>query len=87
MKRIFLLIEIRTGTSMSKGHVAEKFPYCWTVKDQRGSTPLIVSTYYDQEEITDLLLKMAPKLCQGRLRNTALMGVCFKRFIRMLPKG
>jgi len=48
-------------------------------KDQRGSTPLLLSTYYGFTDITKLILEHKPNINeQDASGNTALMGVCFK---------
>ncbi len=49
------------------------------IKDQRGSTPLLLSTYYGFMEITKLILSYNPDVnAKDASGNTALMGVCFK---------
>ncbi len=51
------------------------------VKDQRGSTPLILSTYYEHSAVANLLLERGADINEkDSSGNTALMGVCFKGF-------
>ncbi len=48
-------------------------------KDGRGSTPLLLATYYGLEDITRLILTYKPNLDEkDGVGNTALMGVCYK---------
>lgn len=50
-------------------------------KDQRGSTPLILATYYNHCNMTNLLLDQGATIDRkDSSGNTALMGVCFKGF-------
>src|SRR5690606_17616678 len=54
-------------------------PEWLNTKDQRGSTPLLLATYYGYEELTDFILSLNPDLnTKDGSGNTALMGVCFK---------
>jgi ankyrin repeat protein len=48
-------------------------------KDNRGFTPLIFATYFDQEEVAQVLIKHNAKIddCDAS-GNTALLGVCYK---------
>lgn len=56
-------------------------PELVNIKDSRGSTPLILATYYNYLDIAKVLLannaSIEDKDASG---NTALMGVCFKGF-------
>ena len=50
-------------------------------KDGRGSTPLVLATYYNQEAIAKLLLEQGAAInATDGSDNTALMGVCFKGY-------
>ena len=50
-------------------------------KDARGSTPLILATYYNNKASVAALLKAgADSEIQDSMGNTALMGVCFKGY-------
>ena len=56
-------------------------------RDQRGSTPLLLSTYFGLKEITHIILKYPQDLnAQDASGNTALMGVCFKGFEEIAEK-
>jgi ankyrin repeat protein len=88
----FFFNEIRNGNFDEVRAMLKKNPLLLDSKDQRGSTPLILSTYYDQEEITDLLLEWGAKIdAKDASGNTALMGVCFKGFTdtakKLIDKG
>ena len=49
--------------------------------DQRGSTPLILASYYNQVEIVKFLLDRSSNINhQDHSGNTALMGACFKGY-------
>lgn len=51
--------------------------------DQRGSTPLILATYYNNIAAVEVLLKAgADTEIKDSMGNTALMGVCFKGYIQ-----
>lgn len=72
---------IRNGDHAAVQKMLIVKPDLVNAKDERGSTPLILATYYDQEEITDLLLNYGAKIdAVDASENTALMGVCFKGF-------
>ena len=47
--------EIREGSFNEVKAMLEKNPILVNSKDVRGSTPLILATYYDEMEITKLL--------------------------------
>ncbi|GAA3508951.1 hypothetical protein GCM10022393_21130 [Aquimarina addita] len=52
-----------------------------TSLDSRGSTPLLLATYYGLEEISKLILTYNPDVnAQDGSGNTALMGVSFKGY-------
>ncbi|MDC7997102.1 ankyrin repeat domain-containing protein [Gilvibacter sediminis] len=56
-------------------------------KDQRGSTALLLATYYGHQEVVDYLLSLKPELdAQDQAGNTALMGVCFKGYYPIAEK-
>ena len=49
--------------------------------DDRGFTPLILATYLNKKDITELLLEKGAQInAQDAAGNTALMGVSFKGF-------
>lgn len=56
-------------------------PELVTIKDARGSTPLLLATYYGHLDIATEILKHKPEIdAQDGSGNTALMGVCFKGY-------
>lgn len=53
--------------------------------DGRGSTPLIVAVYNENEAATRILLNFKAKVDIGDLAgNTAMMGACFKGYLNMV---
>lgn len=61
--------------------ILKEYPSWVNVHDHRGSTPLILSAYYNHREMVTLLLSNNVDV-NGRdaSGNTALMGVCFKGY-------
>lgn len=53
--------------------------------DQRGSTPLIIAVYYENEEAVKFLLQngAAPD-AKDKSGNTAMMGACFKGYLNLV---
>ena len=77
----FFFKAIREGNLNEVKPMLEKNPVLINSKDVRGSTPLILATYYDEMEIATLLLDKGAKIdAVDASGNTALMGVCFKGF-------
>lgn len=73
--------EIRNGDIDAVGKMLDANLDLIQAKDQRGSTPLILATYYNHEEMTGLLLEHGAQIDEkDSSGNTALMGVCFKGF-------
>ena len=54
------------------------------VIDDRGSSPLILASYYDHVDLTQILIQAgAPVNFKDASGNTALMGVCFKGVVEL----
>ena len=58
----FFFNEIRNGNVAEVTAMLKQNPVLLNSKDQRGSTPLLLATYYDQIEITKLLLESGARL-------------------------
>ena len=72
---------IRNEETASVKSLLKQHPEWVHEKDQRGSTPLLLATYYGFEGITKALLDCEQDMnAQDGSGNTALMGVCFKGF-------
>ena len=57
----------------------QRNPELVNIKDERGFTPLIFATYFEQEEVASLLLDYGASIDEKDASgNTALLGVCFK---------
>jgi ankyrin repeat protein len=83
----FFFNEIRNGNYNEVKAMLTKNPMLINSKDERGSTALILATYYDEQEIADLLLDMGAKIdAKDASGNTALMGVCFKGYTDVAKK-
>ena len=51
-------------------------------RDERGSTPLLLATYYGHKDLSTFLLEAGAELnVEDNSGNTPLMGVCFKGFL------
>lgn len=72
---------IRNGDIEMVVSITTAHPELINIKDQRGSTPLLLATYYGNQDMTEALLAHKPDLnAQDGSGNTALMGVCFKGY-------
>lgn len=76
--------------AIRKGHLEEieqaleVNPQLVHIKDQRGSTPLILASYYDHGSIVASLLNHGARIDDtDGVGNTALMGVCFKGYLEL----
>ena len=79
--------EIRKGNLQGIKLLTEVEPQLVNATDSRGSTPLILASYYNFLEITDFLIeKGVPIDEKDGTGNTALMGVCFKGFTTIAKK-
>ena len=77
-----LFNSIREGNSAKVADILSADSSLLEVRDTRGSTPLILATYYNQIEISKILLEKGTDLnSKDSSGNTALMGVCFKGYI------
>ncbi len=72
---------IRAGDVSQLRVLLKSNPDWLNAKDERGSTPLLLTTYYGHLEAAKFLLdEGAPVDEQDSSGNTALMGVCFKGY-------
>ena len=78
---------IRSGDLAPISEMIEETPVLLHAKDQRGSTPLILATYYNHEEIAIFLIEKGANIdAIDSSGNTALMGVCFKGYTNIAEK-
>ena len=74
--------QIRNGNAKAIEEALQPNPELLESTDERGSTPLLLSTYYGHENVAVLLLQKGAKIdMKDSSGNTALMGVCFKGYI------
>ncbi len=72
---------IRDGDLAVVQECSRKNPRLIHSSDQRGSSPLILATYYNHVEISGFLLENGATVDEKDASgNTALMGVCFKGY-------
>jgi len=72
---------IRNGETEKVTSLLKENPEWVSEKDARGSTPLLLATYYGFEEMTQVILQYSQNVdLQDASGNTALMGVCFKGY-------
>ncbi|QBA65184.1 ankyrin repeat domain-containing protein [Muriicola soli] len=72
---------IRTGDLNKIKSLVKQHPELLTVKDKRGSTPLILGAYYNHQDVVEYLLQKGVNVDEkDGTGNTALMGVCFKGY-------
>ena len=82
-----LFDQIRTGNFEAVRDLLENNPNLLEIRDQRGSTPLLLAAYYGHENIVTLLLEKGARVdALDGSGNTALMGVCFKGFTGIAEK-
>ena len=82
-----LFDQIRTGNFEAVRDLLENNPNLLEIRDQRGSTPLLLAAYYGHENIVTLLLDKGARVdALDGSGNTALMGVCFKGFTGIAEK-
>ncbi|MGB5370361.1 MAG: ankyrin repeat domain-containing protein [Flavobacteriaceae bacterium] len=78
---------IRQGDLNTVKTLGNRHPDLLDGKDQRGSTPLILATYYNHGDIVDFLLEKGVGVDEkDGVGNTALMGVCFKGYTDIAEK-
>ncbi|MGB5229059.1 MAG: ankyrin repeat domain-containing protein, partial [Eudoraea sp.] len=76
--------EIRIGNIDVVRELVTEFPELVNSVDQRGSTPLILATYYDHREMARFLLDRGAKIdAKDASGNTALMGTSFKGLVEI----
>ena len=51
---------IREGNKVSVSEILDKQPSLVNEKDERGSTPLLLATYYGHKDVSAEILKRAP---------------------------
>lgn len=72
---------IRSQNATRVKELLEKDPSLAAAKDQRGSTALLLATYYGFEDVAAEVLKFDQNIdAQDASGNTALMGVSFKGY-------
>src|SRR5690606_14049453 len=72
---------IRQEETLKVEAILKEFPALVSKNDARGSTPLLLATYYGFYDISKIILKYPQNIdAQDASGNTALMGVCFKGF-------
>jgi ankyrin repeat protein len=86
-----LFTDIRNGHLKAIQEKIDANPDWLNSTDSRGSTPLLLATYYGHLEVAEYLLsKGAAVDATDSSGNTALMGVCFKGYeaiARLLVKA
>jgi len=72
---------IRSADLETVSKILNAHPELVDIKDPRGSTPLLLATYYGHKDISEKLLKHKPDVnAKDGSGNTPLMGVCFKGY-------
>lgn len=72
---------IRSGNLEGIQKVLTSVPELLNAIDERGSTPLLLATYYGHMEVAKYLLDSGAEVdAKDSSGNTALMGVCFKGY-------
>jgi len=72
---------IRAGDLKGVKRILGEFPNLINIKDDRGSTPLLLTTYYGHFEVAQFLLEQNAEVdAKDSSGNTALMGGCFKGY-------
>jgi len=71
---------IRTSNQEALKEAISSNPEIVNQPDERGFTPLVLATYLNQKDVTELLLANGADINaqDAMMGNTALMGVCFK---------
>jgi len=74
-----LFESIRNKDSKAVRDILEDQPLLVNEKDLRGSTPLLLATYFGFAEISEIILQYPQHIdVQDVTGNSALMGVCFR---------
>jgi len=75
---------IRQGDLKEVDKALKENPKLVHIRDQRGSTPLILAAYYNHGPIVQSLLAHGAAIDEiDGVGNTALMGVCFKGYVEI----
>jgi len=78
---------IRQGDLKEVDKALKELPDLVHIRDQRGSTPLILAAYYNHGTIVTSLLKHGAQVDEkDGVGNTALMGVCFKGYVEIAER-
>ena len=86
-KSISFFNAIRNRDLGSLSQMIDENPGLLQTKDQRGSTPLILATYYNDKETANFLIEKGVHIdAVDDSGNTALMGVCFKGYTLIAKK-
>ena len=82
MKSESLFNAIRSEDEQTVASLLAEHPELLNEKDQRGSTPLLLATYYGHLGISKKIIAAGADLnAKDASGNTALMGVCFKGYV------
>lgn len=77
----FLYDAVRKGDVETVTKALQAKPKWLEHRDSRGSTPLLLSTYYGHQELSQVLLQAGAEInVEDGAGNTPLMGVCFKGY-------
>ena len=81
MKSESLFNAIRSEDEQTVAALLTEHPELINEKDQRGSTPLLLATYYGHKGIAETIIDKGAAIdAKDASGNTALMGVCFKGY-------
>lgn len=77
--------DIRNGNLERVKKTLDNIPDLLHAIDDRGSTPLLLATYYGHIDVTKYLLDLGAEVdAKDSSGNTALMGVCFKGYEKIV---
>ena len=72
---------VRSGDVDTVKKALQSKPEWLEHRDSRGSTPLLLSTYYGHKELSQVLISAGAEInVEDSAGNTPLMGVCFKGY-------
>lgn len=75
---------IRSGNLANVEQQLSQQPELINATDDRGSSPLILASYYDHIDLTETLIQAGAEVnFKDASGNTALMGVCFKGVVEL----
>ena len=75
---------IRSGNLANVEQQLSQQPELIYATDDRGSSPLILASYYDHIDLTETLIQAGAEVnFKDASGNTALMGVCFKGVVEL----